>query len=60
MDTTSLITVENLRRRFGPAGDRGFEAVRGVSFLVRRGELFALLGTNDAGKTSTLEVLRRP
>ena len=57
MDITSLITVENLRRRFGPAGDRGFEAVRGVSFFVRRGELFALLGTNGAGKTSTLEVL---
>jgi ABC-2 type transport system ATP-binding protein len=31
--------------------------VRGVSFDVRRGELFALLGTNGAGKTSTLEVL---
>ena len=31
--------------------------MRGVSFAVRRGELFALLGTNGAGKTSTLEVL---
>lgn len=38
-------------------------AVDGVSFDVRRGELYALLGTNGAGKTSTLEVLeghRRP
>jgi ABC-2 type transport system ATP-binding protein len=31
-----------------------------VSFSVRRGELFALLGTNGAGKTSTLEVLEGP
>jgi ABC-2 type transport system ATP-binding protein len=38
-------------------------AVDGVSLMVRRGELYALLGTNGAGKTSTLEVLeghRRP
>lgn len=54
---TDLITVENLRRRYGPTGAEGFEAVRGVGFSVRRGELFALLGTNGAGKTSVLEVV---
>ena len=32
-------------------------AVRGVDLAVRRGELYALLGTNGAGKTTTLEVL---
>ncbi len=57
MDDTHVITVQDLRRRYGPPGGRGFDAVRGVSFSVRRGELFALLGTNGAGKTSTLEVL---
>jgi ABC-2 type transport system ATP-binding protein len=34
-----------------------FAAVRGISFTVRRGEVFALLGVNGAGKTSTLDVL---
>ncbi|HHV20794.1 MAG TPA: ABC transporter ATP-binding protein [Propionibacterium sp.] len=34
-----------------------FEAVRGVDLRVRRGELFALLGTNGAGKTSTVELI---
>ncbi|WP_410537812.1 ABC transporter ATP-binding protein [Streptomyces sp. KL2] len=53
-----VIEVSGLRRRYGPAkGDGGFEAVRGVSFSVARGELFALLGTNGAGKTSTVELL---
>jgi len=34
-----------------------FTAVGGVDLTVRRGELYALLGTNGAGKTTTLEVL---
>nr|BFF12959.1 hypothetical protein GCM10025699_42620 [Microbacterium flavescens] len=34
-----------------------FTAVDGVDLVVRRGELYALLGTNGAGKTTTLEVL---
>lgn len=57
MNATDVITVQDLRRRYGPTRGRGFDAVRGVSFSVRRGELFALLGTNGAGKTSTLEVI---
>jgi len=55
MDESAVIQVERLTRRYG--GRSGYEAVRGVDFSVRRGELFALLGTNGAGKTSTLEVL---
>ncbi|TLS41576.1 ABC transporter ATP-binding protein [Streptomyces montanus] len=48
-----VIEVTDLRRVYG--GE--FEAVRGVTFTVGRGELFALLGTNGAGKTSTVELL---
>jgi ABC-2 type transport system ATP-binding protein len=48
----TVIEVDDLRRSYGK-----LEAVRGVSLRVRRGELFALLGTNGAGKTTTIEVL---
>jgi ABC-2 type transport system ATP-binding protein len=48
----TVIEVDDLRRSYGE-----LEAVRGVSLRVRRGELFALLGTNGAGKTTTIEVL---
>jgi ABC-2 type transport system ATP-binding protein len=51
----AVVEVADLIRRYGGRG--GYEAVRGVSFSVGRGELFALLGTNGAGKTSTLELV---
>ncbi|MEU7428452.1 ABC transporter ATP-binding protein [Streptomyces sp. NPDC040750] len=56
MDTDEhehVIEVTDLRRVYGG----GFEAVRGITFSVARGEIFALLGTNGAGKTSTVELL---
>jgi ABC-2 type transport system ATP-binding protein len=46
------IKVENLERRFG-----SFTAVNKISFSVRRGEIFGLLGANGAGKTTTLRML---
>ncbi|MEW1722385.1 ABC transporter ATP-binding protein [Streptomyces sp. NPDC093109] len=48
-----VLDVADLRRTY--AG--GYTAVDGISFSVARGELFALLGTNGAGKTSTMELL---
>ncbi|MFE7397085.1 ABC transporter ATP-binding protein [Streptomyces sp. NPDC057557] len=48
-----VIEASGVRRHYAD----GFEAVAGVSFSVARGELFALLGTNGAGKTSTVELL---
>jgi len=47
-----VIDVTGLRCRYGD-----FEAVRGVDLEVAQGELFALLGTNGAGKTTVLEAL---
>jgi ABC-2 type transport system ATP-binding protein len=52
------IRVAGLRKSYA-----GREILAGVSFDVRRGELFALLGPNGAGKTTTVEILegyRRP
>ena len=51
-DAPELIRVENLVKRFGD-----FTAVNNVSFTVRRGEIFGLLGANGAGKTTTFRAL---
>jgi len=46
------IQVCNLRKSFGP-----ITAVNGISFKVRKGEIFGFLGPNGAGKTTTINIL---
>lgn len=50
------VRVRDLRRSYG-RGPSAYEAVRGVDIDVATGSITALLGTNGAGKTSTLEVI---
>ncbi len=47
-----IIEVRGLAKRFG-----GVQAVAGVDFDVRAGELFGFLGPNGAGKTTTINML---
>jgi ABC-2 type transport system ATP-binding protein len=48
----NAIEVKNLTRRFGD-----FVAVNDVSFDVRAGEIFGFLGSNGAGKSTTIRML---
>ena len=47
-----LLEVEGLRVAYG-----GIQAVKGVDFQVREGELVSLIGANGAGKTTTLKAI---
>lgn len=49
---TLAIHVENLTKYYGEV-----KAVKGISFSVKAGSLFAFLGTNGAGKSTTIEIL---
>lgn len=47
-----MIKIENLRKEFG-----GVPALEGLSLKVERGEFFAFLGPNAAGKTTTIRIM---
>jgi len=48
----AIIIVKDLVKKYDD-----FVAVKGISFEVKRGEIFGLLGPNGAGKTTTLEII---
>jgi ABC-2 type transport system ATP-binding protein len=50
--SSAMIEVENLEKNFGD-----HTAIDGISFKVRKGEIFGFLGPNGAGKTTTINIL---
>jgi ABC-2 type transport system ATP-binding protein len=48
----TILKVTDLRKRYGDK-----EVVKGISFEVKRGEVFGILGPNGAGKTTTFEMI---
>jgi ABC-2 type transport system ATP-binding protein len=49
---TPVVSVRGLTKSYGD-----FEALKGIDFELRAGEVFGLLGPNGAGKTTTIEIL---
>ena len=49
---THMVEVKDLKKRYGDK-----QAVNGISFTVKKGEIFGILGPNGAGKTTTLEMM---
>jgi ABC-2 type transport system ATP-binding protein len=47
---TPVVRASGLRKHYG-----NVEASRGVSFEIKKGEVFSLLGPNGAGKTTRIE-----
>ena len=50
--TSTMLKVTDLKVAYG-----GIQAVKGISFEVREGELVSLIGANGAGKTTTLKAV---
>ena len=50
---TSLISIDNLAKSY----DGGFQALKGVSMTIEKGEIIALLGPNGAGKTTMISII---
>ena len=47
-----ILSIKDLKVKYG-----GIEAVKGISFDVREGEIVTLIGANGAGKSSTLRTI---
>ncbi len=47
-----MIEVENLTKNYGP-----FQALKGISFRIDKGEVIGFLGPNGAGKTTAMRIL---
>jgi ABC-2 type transport system ATP-binding protein len=52
MANAAILKVQDVKKSYGD-----FQAVKGVSFEVKKGEIFGILGPNGAGKTTTLEMI---
>ena len=52
----NIIEVKNLKKTYLSRGHKT-EALKGISFEVKRGEIFGILGVNGAGKSTTLSIL---
>lgn len=48
----NAIEVENLKKSFN-----GIQALKGITFRVKKGQIFGFLGPNGAGKTTTVRIL---
>lgn len=47
-----ILEVKHLTKKFGQ-----FEAIKGISFVLKKGEILGLLGPNGAGKTTTIQCI---
>lgn len=52
-----ILEVKGLRKTFHSKNGTTVEAVKGISFSVKRGEVFGFLGPNGAGKSTTISML---
>ena len=52
METRPILEADRLTKRY----EDGVLALNGVSFSVRQGEIFAMLGANGAGKTTAINL----
>ena len=52
MSSDDIVIAENLTKKYGSK-----TTVKGVSFSIKKGEIFGILGPNGAGKTTTLEMI---
>lgn len=55
-DDTVIISLRNITKTYGQGSD-GYEALKGISFDIHKGEFMAIMGPSGSGKSTTMHIL---
>ena len=55
-NNTLVISLKNIKKTYGK-GDDEYEALRGISLDVKKGEFVAIMGPSGSGKSTTMHIL---
>lgn len=55
MEGERMIVFENVKKRY----EDGFEAIKGISFMIQKGELVTIIGPSGCGKTTALKMINK-
>lgn len=54
---TKVVQVDKITKTYGKKGEKKYEALKGISFDVKRGEFVGIMGASGSGKTTLLNIL---
>lgn len=57
MITKPIVSVRDLHKTYGKAGEKQYEALKGINFNVGAGEFVGIMGASGSGKTTLLNIL---
>ncbi|MBP2058118.1 putative ABC transport system ATP-binding protein [Lactobacillus colini] len=54
---TDVVKVINVTKTYGKKGEKQYQALKGISFDVERGEFVGIMGASGSGKTTLLNIM---
>lgn len=55
--TRTVLKVENVTKTYGKKGEKQYQALKGISFELQKGEFVGIMGASGSGKTTLLNIL---
>lgn len=55
--TNTVLNVEQVTKTYGKNGEKKYQALKGISFTLQKGEFVGIMGASGSGKTTLLNIL---